>query len=185
MLSTAVEVVRELRVDGQELWPIGIGVPGLVDAEAGSVRHAVNLDLDGGWLPLGRELEQLLGHKVVVENDVNAAALGAAALLPAGVPRDLAYLSIGTGLAAGIVLDGRLRRGVHGAAGEIGHIPVDPAGPLCACGQRGCLELTVSGAALSASYGGSAQDLFRDPGAEEVRTRFVTGIAAAVRLRVA
>ena len=65
---------------------------------------------------------------------------------------DLAYLSLGTGLAAGLLLDGRLRRGHHGAAGEIGHIPVDPSGSWCTCGQLGCLETTASGSALAAAW---------------------------------
>ena len=61
----------------------------------------------------------------------------------------MAYLNLGTGLAAGIVLDGRLLRGGHGVAGEIGHIPVDPAGVVCGCGQRGCLETLASGSAIA------------------------------------
>ena len=60
---------------------------------------------------------------------------------------DLAYLSVGTGLAAGFVLSGKLRRGAHGAAAEVGHLPVEPDGPRCSCGQRGCLELSASGSA--------------------------------------
>ena len=85
----------------------------------------------------------------MVENDLNAATWGAHVLSGAD---DLAYLSLGTGLAAGFVLSGTLRRGAHGAAGEIGHVPVDPAGALCSCGQRGCLELSASGSALSAAW---------------------------------
>ena len=124
-------------------------MPGLVDVERGAVKHAVNLGVDGDWLPLGDLLADGSGVPVVVENDVNAATLGAAALSGAD---DLVYLSIGTGLAAGLVLDGRLRRGEHGAAGEIGHVPVDPTGVLCQCGQRGCLETIASGSALAAAW---------------------------------
>jgi glucokinase len=188
VLSTAISVVSELRShDGGDLWSIGIGVPGLVDAAEGAVKHAVNLDLDGDWLPLRQQMEERLGQRVLVENDVNAAALGATALLPEGVPADLAYLSIGTGLAAGLVLGGRLRRGVHGAAGEIGHVPVDPAGALCRCGQRGCLETVASGAAIAAAFPGDATAVFDaaadgDAGAADVRDRFADAVAAAVRL---
>jgi len=130
---------------------------------------------------------------VVVENDVNAAALGAAQVLGLG-STDLALLSIGTGLAAGLVTDGRLRRGARGAAGEIGHIPVDPAGPLCSCGQHGCLETLASGSAIAAAWpvadGGSpATALFAaaaggDPRAVVVRDAFADAVAAAVRLLV-
>src|ERR687897_433868 len=78
---------------------------------------------------------------------VNAAAVGAAAAL--SCTGDLAYLSVGTGVAAGFLLGGRIRRGAHGAAGEIGHLPVAPGGPLCECGQRGCLEAVASGTAIA------------------------------------
>ena len=193
VLSTAVEVVERLRVEDGPLWPIGIGVPGIVDPDEGAVKHAVNLDLDGAWLPLRDHLESRLQHPVLVENDVNTAALGAAATLEDGLPVDLAYLSIGTGLAAGLVLDGRLRRGVHGAAGEIGHVPVDPAGEVCQCGQRGCLETLASGSALDAAWprGGArtAESLFAAaaggaPDAVAVRDRFAGAVASAVRLLV-
>lgn len=193
VLGTAVEVVTELRArTTAQLWPVGIGVPGLVDVDLGAVRHAVNLDLDGTSLPLAAELEQRLGLPVLVENDVNAASIGATSLLAPGVRRDLAYISLGTGFAAGLVLDGHLRRGAHGAAGEIGHIPVDPNGLLCACGLRGCLETVASGSALAAAWPGTdgvppAARVFAsagegDPQAIEVRDRFAAAVAAGVRL---
>jgi predicted NBD/HSP70 family sugar kinase len=103
----------------------------------------------------------------------------------------MAYLNLGTGLAAGLVLGGRLWRGSRGVAGEIGHIPVDPAGPVCPCGQRGCLELAASGSGLARSWAGgdSVRDLFTaaaggDPGALTVQDRLVEHVAAAVRLLV-
>jgi glucokinase len=193
VLATAVDVVTQLRGrTTAQLWPIGIGVPGLVDVDLGVVRHAVNLDLDGSSLPLAAELESRLGLPVLVENDVNAASIGATSLLPDGVRRDLAYLSIGTGFAAALVLDGHLRRGAHGAAGEIGHVPIDPNGLLCACGLRGCLETVASGAALAQAWPGAdgvpaAVGVFDaaatgDQRAVEVRNRFAAAVAAGVRL---
>lgn len=193
VLGTAVDVVTELRAQTEaQLWPVGIGVPGLVDVDLGAVRHAVNLDLDGTSLPLAAELESRLGLPVLVENDVNAASIGATSLLPTGVRRDLAYISIGTGFAAGLVLDGHLRRGAHGAAGEIGHIPVDPNGLLCACGLRGCLETVASGSALAQAWPGTdgvpaAVALFEaavsgNEQAIAVRDRFAAAVAAGVRL---
>ena len=104
------------------------------------------------------ELEARLGVPVAVENDVNVATLGAVAL--SGI-RDLVYLSIGTGLAAGLVLDGTLRRGATGAAGEIGHVPIDPLGAVCQCGQRGCLETVASGRALAEAWPVRATSLRR------------------------
>ena len=126
---------------------VGVGIPGLVDRQAGTVRHAVNLALGDEPLALADHLGDLARAPVVVDNDVNVAAVGAASAL--GCQGDLAYLSVGTGVAAGFVLGGRIRQGAHGAAGEIGHLPVDPSGPLCECGQRGCLEAVASGTAIA------------------------------------
>jgi len=109
---------------------------GAVDVASGRVEHAVNLGLSG--LDLGSEVAARLGRSVRVENDVNAAALGAFSLLGRTSSQSMAYLNLGTSLAAGLVLGGRLWRGSRGVAGEIGHIPVDPAGDRCGCGQRGC-----------------------------------------------
>jgi glucokinase len=126
---------------------IGVGVPGRVDPLTGTVTLAVNL----GWsdLPLGASLEQRFGRPCVVENDVRAAALGLHRRGIVGDIDDLAYLAVGTGVSAGVVLDGRLHRGARGLAGEIGHVIVEPAGAVCACGQRGCLETLVSGSAIA------------------------------------
>ena len=129
---------------------VGVGVPGLVDRQAGTVRHAVNLGVGADPVGLVDHLGRLASAPVVLDNDVNLAAVGAAVAL--GCHGDLAYLSVGTGLAAGLLLDGRIRRGAHGAAGEIGHLPVDPNGPRCECGQRGCLEALASGAAIAARW---------------------------------
>ena len=190
VVRTAARVVEALRAEtGERLaGTVGVGMPGLVDVERGAVKHAVNLGVNGDWLPLGELLGERLGSPVVVENDVNVASLGAVAM---SGEDDLVYLSIGTGLAAGLVLEGRLRRGDHGAAGEIGHVPVDPAGALCQCGQRGCLETIASGSALAAAWPSGdvppAQALFAaadagDPAAVAARDRFASGVAGAVRV---
>lgn len=190
LLATAHAVFEALRAEtGLPLTDrLGVGVPGLVDVGRGVLRHAVNLGVDGDDLPLRRLLSERLGVPVVVENDVNAAALAAQALT--GVD-DVVYLSLGTGLAAGVVVDGRLRRGAHGAAGEIGHVPVDPAGEVCGCGQRGCLETVASGRAVARAWptvrGHSAAALFAaaasgDAKAVAVRDRFCWGVASAVRV---
>jgi glucokinase-like ROK family protein len=126
---------------------IGIGVPGRVDAGTGTVTIAVNL----GWndLALRDRLEERLGRRCVVENDARAAAVGLYRRGILGPAADIAYLAVGTGIAAGVVLDGRLHRGARGLAGEIGHAIIDPNGPLCGCGQRGCLEAFVSGPSIA------------------------------------
>lgn len=196
VVATALRTVERMTeiagVEASAFASIGIGIPGAVDGRTGRVAHAVNLGLEG--LELGSRLADRLGVDVRVENDVKAAALGAHHLL--GVAdgiraHSMAYLNLGTGLAAGIVLDGRLLRGGTGVAGEIGHIPVDPSGERCSCGQRGCLETLASGSAIARSWPTEhplpARALFEaadagDARALAVRERFLTGVAAAVRL---
>lgn len=186
VLRTAALVVAELasRVGPDSL--VGVGVPGVVDPLRGEVSHAVNLGIDGVPLALAERLSEMSGRRVVVENDVNVAALGVAALTGFD---DLAYLGVGTGLAAGIVLGGRLRRGARGVAGEIGHVSVDPAGVLCGCGQRGCLETLASGSALARVWPSEDPKRVRsllsavgagDAHASVVWHTFVDGLAQAV-----
>lgn len=126
---------------------VGIGIPGQVDSTVGRVSHVVNLDINS--LELGPLASEQLGLSVHVENDVNAAAVGAAHLLSGSdMTGAIVLLNFGTGMAAGIVVDGELRHGYSGAIGEIGHIPVDPNRFPCPCGQHGCLETVCSGASV-------------------------------------
>lgn len=195
VIQTAVRAVTELaHVSGTVIAgfdSIGIGIPGAVDNGTGRVSHAVNLGLDG--LDLGTELSTRLGRPVRIDNDVNAAALGAFHLLEKDATHSMAYLNLGTGLAAGLVIGGTPWRGSRGTAGEIGHIPVDPNGPECPCGQRGCLEMVASGSAIARQWPTDdprpARALFEaalagDPAALEVKDRFVENVAAAVRVLV-
>jgi predicted NBD/HSP70 family sugar kinase len=173
-----------------ELACVGVGIPGRVDHRAGTVTHAVNLGIDDRAFRIGPSLAERLRVPVAVENDVNAAALGAALAVGNGTPADLAYLSLGTGVAAGVVIGGRIHRGAHGVAGEIGHLPIFPGGPVCECGLTGCLEAVASGAAIAQQWpdGGSpAVSLFRaaaagDPAALEVRDLLAERLARAVLL---
>jgi predicted NBD/HSP70 family sugar kinase len=125
---------------------LGVGVPGRVDRERGQVTLAVNL----AWydLPLGPRLAEKLGVPTVVENDVRAATLGVHRRRLFGDVESLALLAIGTGISAGVVLDGVLHRGAKGLAGEIGHAVIEPDGTRCACGNRGCLETVAAGPAI-------------------------------------
>jgi predicted NBD/HSP70 family sugar kinase len=165
----------------------GLGIPGLVDFERGIVSHAVNLRLE--QLDLSGGLAAEVSGPVRVDNDVNVAALGVYQLLDAR-PASLAFLNVGTGLASGIVIDGRIWRGAGGNAGEIGHLVVEPGGRLCGCGQHGCLETVASGSAIA----GSAPDgevwtvrtlidraAAGDAHARAERARVVGGIATAVQ----
>ncbi|WP_181409024.1 ROK family protein [Schumannella soli] len=149
---------------------IGAGVPGVVDARAGIVRHAVNLEIDE-W-HLREQLEDRLGLPAAVDNDVNAAALGARRALQ--IEESLAYLNLGTGVAAGIVGVSGVLRGARGGAGEVGHLSVDPRGPRCGCGRRGCIEAYAGGRFVD------GRALFRMPAASPERQRFGWAVASAV-----
>ena len=167
----------------------GACIPGLVDPRTGIVRHAVNLDVE--VLDLGRELGVALGMPVSVENDVKAAALGAYHLSQLGTDRTLAYLNLGTGLAAAVVHAGEVVRGVDGAAGEVGHVPVG-GDVICACGQTGCLETFASGSALERLWPEAAVNGWDvlgsaargDEVAELAAQTLVWGVALAVQLLV-
>ncbi|MGV8876372.1 MAG: ROK family protein [Rhodoglobus sp.] len=195
VIASAMRAVDELTgragIDSASLSSIGVGIPGVVDAATGIVSHAVNLGLHS--VELGRELAQRTNTRVDVENDVNAAAVGMFHAIDDDSVDSLAYLNLGTGLAAGLVLYGKLWRGSRGTAGEIGHIPVDPSGPICACGQRGCLELSASGSAVSRLWPGDhprpLEALFAaadtgDAAALAAQAKLIDNIAAAVRVLV-
>ncbi|WP_444662392.1 ROK family protein [Cellulomonas sp. CW35] len=189
----------------EDLTGVGVGVPGVVDPGEGTVANAVNLGIDrpaplaalvAAALADGRDAART--PRVVLENDLNAAVLGAAHVLrerSGETVDDLAFIALGTGLAAGIMLDGRLRRGPHRAAGEIGHLRYVPDGLPCKCGQSGCLERYASGSALDAAWGPARSgrpapvEVFEaaavgEPLAVRVRDEFVAAVAGAVRVLV-
>jgi glucokinase len=144
-------LVAAVGPDGPRAAGIGIACAGLVDAQAGVVKRAVNLS----WtqVRLRACLEDEFGLPVALENDARAAALGEQAVRDSREPvRNFVFIPIGTGVSAAVVADGRLLRGAIGAAGELGHIPVVPAGRLCACGQRGCVEAYASGPSILAHH---------------------------------
>ena len=137
---------RQLR---QDIAGVGVAIPGYVDPDDGSVSMAVNLGII--HLPLGPMLQAELGVPTFVEHDARAAAIWLseqAADGSAETPTSVAFLAIGTGISAGVVLDGKLIRGDNGFAGEVGHVVADPDGAVCACGLRGCLETIAAGPAI-------------------------------------
>ena len=127
---------------------VAIGMPGRVDPARGVVTSAVNLGITAP-ATIADLVASRVGVPVHVENDVNAAAFGAFAQLDLAPAQSLAYVNVGTGLAAGFVLEGRLWRGASGGAGEIGHVPMHAHGPACRCGQVGCAEAVGSGRAVA------------------------------------
>jgi len=136
---------------------VGIGVPGIMDVETGRVLSAPSLEAMEG-MPVGEEMTRITGRPSFAENGAHAAALAEAWQ---GAGRDaeyVLYLTLGTGVAGGLVFGGRLWTGRYGYAGEIGHLQVQPSGLPCACGSRGCLE-TIAG---SAGWARSAEALMTE-----------------------
>lgn len=151
VIERIAETVRRAAVaaglDVGQLGAVGIGAPGPVDADAGVLHTAPNLD---GWqdVPLAGELSLQLGIPVTLDNDVRVAVLAEQA---AGAGRGLRHWVAvwpGTGIGGGIVLNGELWRGASGAAGEVGHITVKAGGPRCGCGAKGHLEALASRSAI-------------------------------------
>jgi len=126
---------------------VGIGAAGFVDEAAGTVLFAPNL----AWRdePLRAKVEGMIGRPVVVENDGNASAWAEVKFGAARGHAHVVFISVGTGIGAGFILDGRLYRGRWGMAAEPGHFRVVPDGRLCGCGNRGCWEQYASGNALT------------------------------------
>jgi len=197
VVATAVKatltVARRAAISIADIDAIGFGIPGVVDPQRGTVRYAVNVGLDDTEFALGARLADELGVAVHTENDVRAAAFGAdwAIATTDGPVADLAYLSIGTGIAAGYVEHGRVRRGSSFVAGEIGHIPIDSLGPRCLCGQIGCIEAIASGSAIERLWptvdGSPVVDLHHaathgNASANQLWTSVIGGLSRAVLL---
>jgi glucokinase len=144
----AVERAAGELSDRARVEAIGVGVPGPLDASSGTIIHSTNL----GWrdLPLARLLAERFGVPVRLDDDGNVGALGEA-VFGAGRGADpFAFLTLGTGLGAGVIVGGRIVAGAHGSAGELGHLAVgDRDGPRCGCGRRNCVEAWCAGVGLA------------------------------------
>ncbi len=177
LISQLGGLTEELMVPGAPAAALGIGLPGTVEAETGQCWCAPNL----GWLQVDAAgiLRERLGIPVFMDNDANAAAVAEHRL---GAGRGSSYLlviTMGTGIGAGLILDGHLYRGAHGSAGELGHVPWEGGGQLCNCGNQGCLETAFSAPALtrlaSQAYGSTVR-------ARELITRATGGETKAIDL---
>ncbi len=146
LAALAEDVVRAAGLRKSQLRAVSIGAPGAVDPEHGVVYHAPNL----GWgaVPLGAKLGKLLRVPVFVENDVNVGVVGEHALGAGRGAQDLVGIFVGTGIGGGIILQGQLYLGARGAAAEVGHMIVQVDGPLCGCGNHGCIEALASRTAM-------------------------------------
>ncbi len=140
------ELMLEYRHD--EFIGIGIGAPGIVETDNSTVKNPPNFT-DWSEVDLGEVIKKEFTIPVVVENDANAAALGEAKFGAGIDSQNFLFVIWGTGVGGGIILDNKIYRGPFGGAGEIGHITIDYNGPLCNCGNRGCIESYIGQRYLS------------------------------------
>ncbi|MEA2308880.1 MAG: glucokinase [Thermoleophilaceae bacterium] len=157
VLDLMVDAVGEARAAAPEAGAVGIGVPGLIDSATGAVGFSTHLPIEG--LRFRDVMEERLGLPVFVDNDTNLAALAEQRAGAARGASHVAMLTLGTGIGGGLVLGGRLYRGAHGAAAELGHVVVDMDGPPCQgnCPNHGCLEAMASGTAIGREGAAAAE----------------------------
>ena len=167
--QTIEKTLAEAKIDRKSVRGIGVGCPGPIHPEQGIVYEAPNL----GWrdVPLRKLLEKQFGCPTVLANDVDAGVYGEYRFGAGRSARCVLGVFPGTGIGGGCVYEGRIVRGGDKSCMEIGHVPVMPDGPLCGCGQRGCLEavagrLAISAAAAQAAYRGAAPHLLRETGTD-------------------
>lgn len=173
--AAIVQAVQGIRKElSDEPVGVGIGVAGQVERETGVVRFAPNLN----WhdVPLGRLLEEALGLRVVVLNNVRAVALGEWMSGAGRNTDDMVCVFVGTGIGGGVVSAGHLLEGCGNAAGEIGHMVVAMDGPACHCGRSGCLEAMAGGWAIARD----GQTAARQRPGEAVRLLEIAGSADAI-----
>ena len=179
LIEWACEALEGLR-DGERLRVVAIGAPGPLDSRRGTLINPPNLP---GWhnVPLAEHLSRLLSCPVHLENDANLAALAEYHRGAGRGTRTMAYVTWSTGVGGGLVVDGRLFGGAHGSAGEIGHMVLDPDGPLDACGQRGCVEAFCGGGALQRETGESAAEIFAASASGDRQARLIVQRAGTYR----
>jgi glucokinase len=144
------ESVNSLTDIGETPAALGMGLPGLVDPFRGISRYLPNMTTHWKDVPAAEILSKQVGCEVRLLNDVRMATYGELVYGRGKSTDTMIFMAIGTGIGGGIVIDGKLRLGPLGAAGELGHQTIDRTGPLCGCGNRGCLETMASGTALAA-----------------------------------
>lgn len=162
VVAAILDFAAELRETGERRFggpPVaaGVGVPGVLDEDRGVAVFAANL----GWsdVPLRALLtERLGGIPVALGHDVRMGGLAEGRIGAGEGARRFLFVSVGTGIAGAIGIDGRIDPGAHGSAGEIGHIVVRPGGPACGCGQSGCLETLASAAAVGRAWADASGD---------------------------
>ena len=146
-MCDAILRLSEKHKRSQNFLGVGVGIPGIIDLNTGMLRKSANLPGFDEY-PVHTEIERRLVARVVLENDANVAALGEQWLGAAQGVANAAVVTLGTGIGGGIVLGGRIWHGMNGMAGEFGHVTVEPEGPRCGCGNRGCAERFASASAV-------------------------------------
>ncbi len=141
------DAIDEADLSLKQVVGVGIGAPGAVDFDSGTVIFAPNLE---GWkdIALKKELEKQLGIPVFVENDCNISALGVYVSELKSKPHSMVGIFVGTGIGGGLILDGELYSGFGHTAGEVGHMVLEVSGPKCGCGNKGCFEALASRTAI-------------------------------------
>lgn len=179
-----VDLLERVGAELPEVLGIGLGLPAPVDSSSGQVTVRGILR---GWdgVPVAQVLSKRLARPVFVDNDANLGALAESTVGAAREVHDALYVRAGHGVGAGIVLAGRVHRGVAGTAGEIGHVQVDPSGNICSCGSRGCLDTVVGDRALleplRSSHGHlTLADVVRLAGEDDPGCREIVADAGAV-----
>lgn len=142
IIKAVNDILESQNINKRNILGVGLGLPGSIDYAKGVVHSLTNIP---GWkdVRLGRLLKKKLGMPVFMDNDANLMCLAEYRLGAAGGSRYAVCLTLGTGVGAGVISEGRLYRGANNAAGEVGHIPLNESGPRCNCGGRGCLETYV------------------------------------------
>ena len=144
--KTAIEAANLANLKISDFAFVGIGSPGVISVETGTVIVAVNLGFEN--VPLTKYLSEKLGVPVILENDANAAAFGEYKAGAAKNTTNFVALTIGTGIGSGVVLDGKIYRGNNGIAGELGHSVIKLGGRQCSCGRKGCIDVYASATGL-------------------------------------
>lgn len=180
--GAAEALLQEASVASETLVGVGVSLPGIIEPETGTCRYSALL----GWseVPFGLLLKDRLNLMTFIDNDVNALTAAEAWFAQAEKHQDFLVVTLGQGVGLGIIIGGALYRGSRGGAGEFGHLTLDASGPLCTCGNRGCLEAYLADEALlkraqeqvpAFASGGTIEALvaLADAGDAEARTLFV------------
>ena len=146
LVKNIKKIFKENNKDIKDLIGIGMGFPGHVDGEAGIVVYSNNLIAHN--FPLVQKIQEQINVPIRISNDANVAALGEFTYGKGKGVNNIVFVTLGTGVGGGIIIDGKMLEGKNGAGAEIGHMVISTNGPLCSCGRRGCFETYASASAL-------------------------------------